>query len=67
MIKTKRLFTKLCIKTIALQNTEEALLFRSTKKKLFKKYLSAPNVMQLVIFTKFFKIRNVKMMFYVKM
>ena len=46
MIKTKRLFTKLCIKTIALQNTEEALLFRSAmkKKRFMLKSISAPSV-----------------------
>ena len=60
------LFIKLCIKTIVLQNNEEALISRSTKKKKKKnsKSISAPRVMgdfhihiamQRVVLTKFFK------------
>ena len=67
------------MKTIALQNTEEALLFTSPKKKKDLKSISSLNVrgdihihitMQHVILTKIFKpahppTRNVKMNFYV--
>ena len=60
------LFIKLCIKTIVLQNNEEALISRSQnkKKKNNLKSISAPSVMgdfhihiamQRVVLTKFFK------------
>ena len=64
------LFIKLCLKTIVLQNNEEALISRSTKKKKKNKKknnsksISAPSVMgdfhihiamQRVVLTKFFK------------